>query len=315
MRGFRRVFRLGRVDTDVDDELRFHFEMTVRELVRDGHTEDEARRIAERRFGDVEATRARLRAIDRERDERARRTEWWNAFAQDLRYTLRGLRTRPGFTAVVVLTLALGVGANATMFGIIDRLLFRPPALLPDPGRTHLVYAANTWDGVEHFSNNISYKHYLELTKWTSSFSQTTAFFTMDLAIGAGDGTSERRVALVSASFWPFFGARPALGRFFSSAEDSLPRGAPVAVLSYGYWQSQYAGNANVLGQQLAIGRNTYTIIGVAPKGLNGMSPTTVIAFIPITLGVYDAFGGMSGPNPTRWYTTYNMSWTEMYVR
>lgn len=315
MSRFRRVFRIGRVEKDVDDELRFHFDMTVRELVRTGSSEDDARRIAERRFGDVEGTRARLEAIDREREYRTRRTEWWNALAQDLRHTLRGLRQRPGFTTVVVLTLALGVGANATMFGIIDRLLFRPPAFLPDPEHTHRVYAANTWDGVEHFSPNISYKHYVELTQWSTSFSQTVALTQMNMAIGAGDATSERQIGLVSASFWPFFGVRPALGRFFGPAEDKVPEGAPVTVLSHAYWQSRYAGGRDVLGQQLAIGRRLYTVIGVAPEGFSGIFQTGVVAFIPITLGVYDAFGGLPERMSTRWYTTYGMTWLEMLVR
>src|SRR6185503_21390843 len=97
----------------------------------------EARREAERRFGDVGLTRERLTEIDRQRVNQVRRAQWWSALAQDTRYTLRGLRLKPGFAAVVVIALALGIGANATMFDIVDRLLFRAPAYLIAPERTH----------------------------------------------------------------------------------------------------------------------------------------------------------------------------------
>ena len=280
-----------------------------------GMSEDDARREAERRFGDVEGTRARLEAIDRGRDEHVRRIERWHALVQDLRYTVRGLRARPAFTAVVILTLALGIGANATMFGIIDRLLLRPPAHLIAPDQVHMVYLGRSADGVENTSAHMSYKRYLELTQWTTTFSRTAAFANFNLAVGTGEQTVVKRVAMVSASFFGFFDVHPILGRFFGPEEDKTPEGAAVAVLSHGYWQSTFAGRRDVLGKTVSIGRRQYTIIGVAPEGFSGTSPTGVVAFVPITLGVYDLFGGISGQDRIRWYTTHNMSWMQMLVR
>jgi putative ABC transport system permease protein len=318
-RGIRRLFRLeltpSRVARAVDDELRFHFDMTVRHYMSRGMSESDARREAERRFGDVERTRARLEAIDRSRAERARRAESLAGVLQDLRYAARGLRASPGFTAVVVLALALGVGANAAMFGILDRLLLRPPAYLADPGHTNLVYLGRFFDGVDRPSANMSYTRYVELTKNTRSFSQTAAFFYFDMAVGTGEETAERKVAMVSASYWRFFDAKPAIGRFFGPDEDKVPEGSPVAVLGYNYWQSRYAGRADVLGKSISLGRRTYTIIGVAPSGFTGVDPVGGVAFIPITLGVYDIFGGLAGEARSRWYTTHNMNWMEMVVR
>ena len=317
-RGIHRLFRVDlgprRVARAVDDELRFHFEMTVRFYMEKGMSESDARREAERRFGDVEGTRARLEAIDRSRAEHARRVEWWGAVLQDLRYAVRGLRATPSFTAVVVLVLALGIGANATMFGIIDRLLLRPPPFLAAPSTTNVVYLARTFDGVETFTPNMSYTRYLELAKYTTSFSQTAAFFYFDLAVGTGEETTERRVGMVSASFWRFFEAPPALGRYFGPSEDHVPEGATVAVLGYNYWQTRYGGRADVLGKSISVGRRSYTIIGVAPSGFVGTDPVGAVAFVPITAGVADIFVA-SLTDPSTWYTKHNMSWMEMLVR
>jgi predicted permease len=317
-RGIRRFFRIEldprRVARAVDDELRFHFDMTVRHYMSRGMNEADARREAERRFGDVERTRARLEAIDRSRAERVRRVERWSGVLQDLRYAARGLRAAPTFTIVVVLALALGVGANATMFGIIDRLLLRPPPFLAAPSQTNLVYLGRSFDGVDNLSPNMSYTRYVELTKNTKSFSETAAFFYFDLAVGTGDETAERRVGLVSASYWHFFDAPPALGRYFGPSEDHTPQGAAVAVLGYNYWQTRYGGRADVLGKSISVGQRTYSIIGVVPRGFVGMDPLGAVVFVPITTGVVDIFGG-SLTDQTKWYTTHNMSWMQMLVR
>jgi len=166
----------------------------------------------------------------------------WEVFAQDLRYAVRGLRSRPGFTVGVVLTLALGIGANTAMFSVVDRLLFRPPPLLRDPALVHRVYLGRMYRGQEFIGAGVQYARYLDLTNWTTSFSRTAEFTDRNLAFGVGVDARELQVGAVSASFFDFFDAPPALGRYFTVAEDSPPTGAPVAVLGYGYWQSTYGG-------------------------------------------------------------------------
>ena len=313
--GLRRFFRIepdsGRIDDDVDRELDFHFEMTMRDLMSGGMSEDDARREANRRFGDVALTRARLASIDRERMGRQRRQDWWDAMAQDLRYAVRGLRNRPGFTLGIVITLALGIGANAAMFGIVDRLLVRPPAFMIDPARAHRLYFASQYRGEEFSRSNSSYKLFTEVSEGTRAFDHVAAFWNGHFAIGVGSEAAERVVASVSASFFSLFSARPVIGRWFTTDEDKPPAGATVAVLGYNYWQSRYAGATDVIGKKINIGRQLYTIIGVAPEGFTGTSPSAPVAFVPITSVVGDLFGN-GNPTNDRWYTGHNMHWLEI---
>src|SRR5439155_4134617 len=157
--------------------------------------------------------------------------EMIDTLLQDLRYALRTLAKSPGFTLGVVLTLALGIGANVAMFSVVDRMLFGAPPLLRDPSATHRVYLAWMHRGEQLVDGGVQYARYVDLTSWATSFSRTALFTEEDLAIGVGTEAREMRVAMVSASFFGFFEAPPALGRYFTAAEDSPPNGTPVAVL------------------------------------------------------------------------------------
>jgi len=230
---------------------------------------------------------------------------------QDLRYALRSLAKSPGFTLGVVLTLALGIGANVAMFSIVDRMLFRPPPLLRDPGAVHRVYLARRYRGEEITDAGVQYARYLDLTKWTTAFSRTAAVTEEDLAIGIGTDAREMRVGIVSASFFGFFDAPPALGRYFTAAEDTAPNGTAVAVLAYAFWQTQYGGRKDVLGSSLQIGPTVYTIIGVAPEGFVGLWPVQrPVAFIPVT-----AYGSsIAGSMDRNWWLNYGWTWASMLV-
>ena len=233
-----------------------------------------------------------------------------DGLSQDLRYAARGLRAKPGFTAAVVVTLALGIGANAAIFSIVDRLLFRPPPMLAQPERAHRVFLTSMFRGKETHRSYIQYATYVDLTNWTSSFSHTAEIRASKLAIGTGEDAREMNVGITSASFFSFFNAPPVLGRYFTPAEDRPPNGTAVAVLGYGFWQTRYGGRADVLGEKLQIGPLLYTIIGVAPRGFVGLWPNQPpVAFIPIT-----AFAGASGVrlDKENWWTTYHWTFAEM---
>jgi putative ABC transport system permease protein len=311
---FRRLFRLDRglrdVHTAVDDEFAFHFDMTMRELLASGMSKEDAEREMVRRFGDVDAARASVGSIARGHVEQSRRVEWWNAVVQDLRYAVRGLRANPMFTIGVVLTLGLGIGANATMFGIVDRLLLREPEYLANADRVGRVYLkrTNPRDGSEEVIRNIQYQRYLDLRENTKGFDAMAPYIETNVIIGDGQDAREHNVVLAGADFWPMFQIRPVIGRFFQPDEDRLPEGAPVAILGYGFWQSRFGGAADALGQRVRIQGKVYTIIGVAPRGFGGLSLRTVAAFLPFSAAASD----VGSPS---WATGYNMSWLEVIAR
>ena len=235
-----------------------------------------------------------------------------SSLLQDLRYALRGLARSPAFTITVVLTLGLGVGANTAMFGIIDRLMFRPFPYLRDPGTVHRVYLKSTSRGIERTNSVGQYTRYLDLRNNSTTLAQSAGFALQNMAVGSGLDAREQRVGTVSASFFDFFDARPALGRFFLPDEDKTPRGAEVVVLSYDFWQNEFGGR-DVRGEKLQVWNIPCIIIGVAPKGFVGVfDARPPAAYIPITTyagSVPDA------QDRAQYFTHYNWGWMDMMVR
>ena len=293
MRLLRRLaywLRLRSNQTDLVDELSFHREMVERDLIRGGLPPDAAKTQARRTMGNETVMREASRAV------------WlWPALEalwQDATYTLRDLRHTPAFTLGVVLTLALGIGANAAMFSLVDRLLFRPPARMIDPGTVHRVYLYRTSDGVEHETGG-QYVRNADIARYSTAFSSTATYVLRQLAVGTGEATRVRNIAIVSASFFGFFDAPPLIGRYFTAAEDVPPTPAAVAVLSRTLWETQFGARRDIIGSTLAIDAVTYTVIGVAPGELVGLWPyEPPAAFIPVA--TYAASEGRSD-----WATTY----------
>ena len=257
--GLRRVFRVeggaGQVQREVEEEVAFHLEMRIRDLVARGMTPDAARAEAERRFGDVRGYRAELGAIDEGRRSDERRAGWWDAFHHDLRHSLRGLRRQPGFTAVVVLTLALGIGANATMVGVLDQLLLRPPAHLAAPEQLHRLRVTRLYDGVERENTAFSYPVYRDAQAALGARAQVAAYtFSGDFPLGRGADAQKVSGALVSGNYFATLGVRPRLGRFFLPEDDALPAGQPVVVIGHGFWQREFGGSPDALGKTLELG-------------------------------------------------------------
>jgi len=278
---------------DLAEEIAFHREAIEQDLIARGHSAAEARDVARRAMGNETLTREDARGV------------WlWpslDAVWQDAKITVRGLRRSPAFTAGVMLTFALGVGANAAMFSLIDRMMLRPPALMRDPASVHRVYMYRSSDGIESGTGG-QYARNADIARWTTTFSAVAMHTTKELAVGVGQDAREMRIGIVSANFFGFFDAPPAAGRYFGASEDAPPSGAPVAVLSHATWQAQYGGRVDAIGSTVKIGAIVYTIIGVATEGFVGLWPLRPpVAFIPVSTYSASAIG-------PEWQTTYSSS-------
>jgi putative ABC transport system permease protein len=251
------------VEREVDSELAFHLEMRVRELLEQGMTPDDARAAALRRFGDVDRITTACRDIGRRRNKEMRRTEWLTELRHDLRYAVRGLRASPGFTAVALLTLAMGIGASTTIFSVANAVLLRPFPYR-EPERIVRLYETNPT--TETFS--VSEPNYLDWRQRVRGMSQLAAFTGRSASL-IGDGDPQQLDALVvTPSFFSLLGARPLLGRVFRDEEAKPGAAARVIVLSYALWQSRFGGDPAVVGRTINLSGASFEIIGVMPAEL-----------------------------------------------
>ncbi|MGB7753185.1 MAG: ABC transporter permease, partial [Candidatus Acidiferrales bacterium] len=188
------------------------------------------------------------------------------ALWQDVRYALRVLLKSPSFTATAILTLALGIGANSTIFSWINSTLLNP---IPGASNTGNILAF-TSGGSSRNPIPFSYPDFLDLRDRTRSFSALTGFSIEPMNL-TGRAKPERTWGtLVSANYFDFLGVRPVLGRGFLQSEDNAPGGAPVVVISYRMWQLRYSGDRSVIGRTLQINEHPYSIVGVAPPVFQG---------------------------------------------
>jgi predicted permease len=295
--------RRDTLDRELREELRFHHQQATQEARRAGASEARARLIADARLGDV------TRIVEHARDVWAVR--WLDHLHHDVRYAVRRLRQAPLFTLGVLATLSLGIGANAAMFDVVDRLMFRPLAALRDPGAVHRVYVQSIERGSLRTNTWISFARYHDLRAGTSSFAQTAVVNERLMVVGVGEAARERRVSAVTASYFGFFDAQPVQGRFFDDSEDRAPIGAPVAVLAHRFWDTQF-GRRDVIGESLQVGALVMTIVGVAPPGFAGVDDAQPAAlFVPIS-----ALGAaVGGPAAATFSSGYQSLWGQMIVR
>ena len=185
---------------------------------------------------------------------------------QDLRYGIRMLLRSRGFTVVAVLSLAIGIGANTTIFSLINALLLRPlPVAAPE--RLVNVHATSP-DGSSFHS--FSYPDYVDYRDQTEVFDDLAAYTINTYSLNTG-GQSERIFGIVtSENFFTVMGIRPSFGQFYTAQENRTESGEPVAVLSYGYWQRRFASDPSIVGKTLTLNGHVYNLIGIAPRTFTG---------------------------------------------
>src|SRR5690348_6359073 len=247
------IVRSRRLERDLDEELQLHIELKTQENIAAGMPSEEARYAALRAFGGVEQKKEECRDADRLR--------WLEDTAQDIRYGLRQLRRNPGFTAVAILTLALGIGANTAIFSVVNAVLLRP---LPFRDPSGLITLHEGLPKQGFLNMEFSPPDFAVFERNQSAFSATGAFRVEHEDI-SGRGEPERvAAARISSSLFPILGIGPLLGRTFNAQEDTP--GNNVAILSYGLWQHRYGGDPGIISRTIEINRQPYSIIGVMPR-------------------------------------------------
>jgi len=231
----------------------------------------------------------------------------FEAVLSDVSYAMRQLRRAPGLTITVLLAFALGIGANATMFGIVDELLFRPPAHVRAPNEIVTLVAGTAQGGFGQRTSN--YPVFAAIRDHGSGFSQVAAVAALSVPFGRGDHAANLDGLLASASYFPLLGVVPERGRFFRADEDFAPVGAPVAVISYAFWQRQFSGSAGALGATLQLGDRQFTVIGIAPRDFTGVGYAAPDVWLPISSGGSMQFLGK------QWTTQSIATWLRIYAR
>jgi predicted permease len=276
----RRVFRIpfvrGRIDREIDDELAFHLDARTRKLIDAGWSPDEARREAIRQFGDVAAVRASLAELDQQRERAMSRANVIGELRQDVAFAVRTLRRNIGFTSLVVLALAVGIGANTAIFTLVDAVLVsRLPVSAPEQlvaiGNTSRVGGIST--GFPQ-TNLISYPLYKDLRDRNRSFSGLLASGRsdrLDVRVDSSDEELEHpRGRFVSGNYFSLLGVSALLGRTFDARTDDIPGAPPMLTISYGYWTRRFHNDPDIVGRQILVNGTKMTIIGVTRPGFTG---------------------------------------------
>jgi putative ABC transport system permease protein len=277
----RTVLRPGAYDAELQEEMRFHEELGAEQQ------------------GDVGRARRRFGNRDYYREE-TRRMTWLGSLdvlRQDATYARRSITRAPALTFMIVLTLALGIGVNAATFAVLDRLYVRPPGGVTDPSSLRRLWLELHLRGGPFTAQLMNYPQYRTIASGSGDGAEV-AVYTPPGMVRLGRGVQAPKVAVkhASANYFAVLGVRPALGRFYTPDEDRLGDAAAVAVVSHAFWRSRLAADPAAIGRTIELGREVYTVIGVADRSFAGIDLQPVDVWIPL--------GGLRA-QPSWWETPH----------
>src|SRR6185369_311357 len=269
--GWQRLTHRRQYEEQLEKELRHHLDLHISELIAQGHSAEEARRQAHLALGGPEQVKEMCRD--------ARGTRWLEELGQDLRIGVRMLRKNPGFTLVVVATLALGIGANTAIFGLVDALLLRPLPGVKAPSELVLLVRG---DGQRP---TLSYPDFKVLREHNEALTDLALYTQAPISFGNSVRSEVVLGAMVSGNYFDVLGIKPSLGRTFLPEEDRTPGTHPVVVLSHSFWQTRFNSDPAVVSKTIVLNSQRLTVVGIAPAGFDGESPPMKVSlWIPVMM-------------------------------
>ena len=313
---WRRYLRFWRPNpsSDVDDELRFHFAQRVEEFEGCGATHEEALAAARSRFGDLATVRSELVSIDQRLVRRNNARIWGDNVLQDIRYAVRSLRRQPAFTLAIVVTLGLAVGANVTVFSLVDALFFRPPAGVVDPPSVRRIYAFHpNLEGIvsgKPVGDRFSYPDFRSMQEATRGFARVAIDLPNDSAdIEFKQSTTIAGVSYATAELLPMLGVRMEWGRTFSEADDDVNSPAAVAVVSSSLARRMFADSTDPLSATIRVNGKPLRVIGVVAGPFSGLDVSATDVWIPFSNRAH-----IEPNDPVPWYARRD-SYVQLIVR
>src|SRR5271156_135032 len=264
---FRNTFGKRRNDRELDDEVRGYVDLLAEEKMREGMTSEEARRAARLELGGIEQVKEQVRE--------ARAGAWLDSLFQDLRYGARMLRKNPGFTAVAVLTLALGIGMTTAIFSVVDTILFKS---LPYPHSNRIVMI---WDNSQQSRLDVTFHTFRELTARSRCFEAASVFKVWQPNMTSAAQPERLDGQSVSADYFRVLGIGPAFGRDFQPSDDA-PDSPKVVIINYGLWRSHFGADAAIVGRQITLDGELHTVIGVMPPQLETVMAPSAQVWTPL---------------------------------
>lgn len=277
----RSLFFRSRVERELDEEFQFHLERQIEQNLAAGLSESEAREAALRALEGIE--------LQKERCRDTRGINFIENAAKDTQYALRVLAHSPGFSAVVILTLGIGIGANTAIFGLVDRVVLEP---LPYPDANRLV-AISEADRKRGEEMSVSWLDFVDWRSRNKSFSAVAAVQGSGVNLTGVDQAERLEAMNVSAPFFSLVGVHSLLGRDFLKSDDRVGA-TPVALLSYSLWNRKFGGDPHVIGRSITLDGRTCTVVGVLPQSFRALVPVDI--YLPV--GIAADHQGSRGNHP-----------------